>query len=104
MDIGLFRVCLCHRCRTLLCENDDISAGDDNRIDISEAHTDRLIAMWEKQSLRPSIQRELKGLIAQQVHEEILYREVLGKALDKGDTVIRRQLASDRSWPYSEAR
>ena len=59
--------------------------------------------MWEKQSQRPSIQRELKGLIAQQVHEEILYCEVLGKALGKGDTVIRRQLASDRLWPFREA-
>jgi parvulin-like peptidyl-prolyl isomerase len=68
---------------------------DDNsdRIVITEADIDRLIALWERRWQRPPTQLELEGLIEQQIREEVLYREALAMGLDQNDTIVRRRLA-----------
>lgn len=66
---------------------------ENNRIVISEAETDRLIALWEKKRLRLPTQDELQGLIEQQIREEVMYREALAMGLDQNDSIVRRRLA-----------
>lgn len=66
---------------------------ENNRIVISEAEIDRLIAVWEKKRQRLPTQDELQGMIEQQVREEVMYREALAMGLDKNDSIVRRRLA-----------
>ena len=66
---------------------------DNNRIVISEADIDRLISLWKKKRLRLPTQLELQGLIEQQVHQEVMYREALAMGLDKDDAIVRKRLA-----------
>lgn len=74
-------------------QNDDVVVDESNRIVITAAHTDRLVAIWQKRWHRPPTQEELEGLIEQQIHEEVLYREALSMGLDKHDSIVRRRLA-----------
>ena len=66
---------------------------ENNRIVISEAQIDRLITLWKKQRQRLPTQSELRGLIDQQIREEVMYREALAMGLDQNDSVVRRRLA-----------
>lgn len=67
--------------------------NDNNHIVITKGSIDRLISLWEKKRQRPPTQTELQGMIEQQVHEEIMYREALAMGLDKSDAIVRRRLA-----------
>lgn len=64
-----------------------------NRIVISKTDIDRLNILWKKKWQRSPTPSELKGLIEQQIREEVLYREALAMGLDKNDTIVRRRLA-----------
>lgn len=66
---------------------------ENNRIVISKAEIDRLIAVWEKKRQRLPTKNELQGMIEQQIREEVMYREALAMGLDKNDGVVRRRLA-----------
>jgi len=72
-------------------QNEDLV--ENNRIVISEAEIDRLIAVWEKKRQRLPTQDELQGMIEQQVREEVMYREAIAMGLDKNDSIVRRRLA-----------
>ncbi len=48
---------------------------------------------YERTMQRPPTDRELDGLIAQWVREEVLYREALRLGFDADDPVVRRRLA-----------
>lgn len=61
----------------------EITADDVRRIEIS------WLARWQ----RPPTAEEMRGLIEEQVNEEILYREALALGLEKDDTIIKRRLA-----------
>lgn len=61
----------------------EITADDLRRIEIS------WLARWQRQ---PTAE-EIRGLIEDQVREEILYREALALGLEKDDTIIKRRLA-----------
>ena len=67
--------------------------NDNNHIVITKGSIDRLISLWEKKRQRPPTQTELQGMIEQQIHEEIMYREALAMGLDKSDAIVRRRLA-----------
>lgn len=82
--------------------NDEDLAADNNRIVISEAHINRLVAMWEKQRQRPPTPSELEGLIEHRIHEEVLNREALSMGLDKDDSVIRRRLAQKMEFIFAD--
>lgn len=66
---------------------------DQKKIVISAAHIDRLVSIWQKRWSRVPTEAELEGLIAQQIREEVLYREALALGLDQHDPVVRRRLA-----------
>ena len=67
--------------------------NDNNQIVITKGSIDRLISLWEKKRQRPPTQTELKGMIEQQIHEEVMYREALTMGLDKNDAIVRKRLA-----------
>ena len=73
-------------------QNDGIS-DQSKRIVFTQADIDRLSLLWEKQRQRTPTQDELKGLIEQQIREQVLYREALAMGLDKNDSIVRRRLA-----------
>ena len=65
----------------------------DNRIEITEADINRLITVWEKKRQRLPTQVELRGMIEQQIREEVMYREALVMGLEHNDPIVRRRLA-----------
>ena len=67
--------------------------NDNNQIVITKGSIDRLISLWEKKRQRPPTQTELQGMIEQQIHEEVMYREALTMGLDKNDAIVRKRLA-----------
>jgi hypothetical protein len=72
-------------------------ADDDDlrpdQIVFSDAKIDQFINLWERKWQRLPTQRELQGLIEQQVREEVFYREALAMGLDKDDMMVRRRMA-----------
>lgn len=69
----------------------DISASD-YRIVINGGEVARLTNMWEKRWGHPPTAEEFERLIAEQIREEVLYRQALALGLDRDDMVIRRHL------------
>jgi len=72
-------------------QKDDTLRPD--QIVFTEARIDQLINLWERKWQRLPTQRELQGLIEQQIREEVLYREALAMGLDKNDMVVRRRMS-----------
>ncbi len=73
-------------------QNDGI-LDQSNRIIFTKADINRLILLWEKKRQRPPTRVELAGLIEQQIHEEVMYREALLMGLDQNDAVVKRRMA-----------
>ena len=73
-------------------QSDDDATRPDQII-FTEAKVDQLINLWERKWQRLPTQRELQGLIEQQIREEVLYREALAIGLDKNDQVVRRRMS-----------
>ncbi|MGH9693533.1 MAG: peptidyl-prolyl cis-trans isomerase, partial [Bryobacteraceae bacterium] len=66
---------------------------DPRRIEITADDVNRIESSWLAQWQRPPTADETRGLVNDQVKEEILYREALALGLDKNDTIIKRRLA-----------
>lgn len=66
--------------------------GADRRIVINDATVASIVHSYQGIWQRPPTPEELKGLIANRVREEILYREGVGMGLDRDDSVIRRRV------------
>jgi hypothetical protein len=69
-----------------------VSESKNDRIIVTTAKMAQLSARFSQAWQRPPTTRELKGLIDEQVREEIYVREATALGLDKDDTVIRRRL------------
>jgi parvulin-like peptidyl-prolyl isomerase len=69
------------------------SRAAEETVVVTEAQVARLAALWERQWRRPPTNAELEGLVADQVREEILYREAVRRGLDEDDPIVRRRLA-----------
>lgn len=67
--------------------------GDERRIFVSAAEQERLATIWAGEAGRAPDARDVNGLIAAHVEEEVLTREATRLGLDEGDTIIRRRLA-----------
>jgi hypothetical protein len=66
--------------------------GKADRIVITSGKIEQIAARFAQIWQRPPSLQELKGLIDDQVKEEIYVREALALGLDRDDTVIRRRL------------
>ena len=64
-----------------------------NRIEVSQADVDRLVATWQRRWNRPPTPSELNNLVESYIREEILYREAVAMGLEKDDSVVRRRMA-----------
>jgi peptidyl-prolyl cis-trans isomerase C len=71
----------------------DDDAVRPDQIVFTEARIDQLINLWERKWQRLPTQRELQGLIEQQIREEVFYREALAMGLDEDDMVVRRRMS-----------
>ena len=72
--------------------SDDPAGPESGRIVISSGQIEFLRANFTRTWKRPPSDKELKGLVDNYVHEEILYREALALGLDKNDRVVRQRL------------
>ena len=66
--------------------------GRTGRIVVTSGKIEQMAARFAQVWQRPPTTQELKGLIDEQVKEEIYVREALSLGLDKDDAVIRRRL------------
>ena len=66
--------------------------GKTGRIVVTSGKIEQIAARFAQVWQRPPTTQELKGLIDEQVKEEIYVREALSLGLDKDDAVIRRRL------------
>jgi len=69
------------------------TSNDARRIEITPDDVHRIEILWLARWQRPPTASELRGMIDDQLKEEILYREALALGLDKNDEIIRRRLA-----------
>jgi hypothetical protein len=60
---------------------------------ISQDALQRLSTIWAGEAGREPTPDDVRGLLAEYVREEVLYREALRLGLDDDDTIIRRRLA-----------
>ena len=67
-------------------------AGDERRVDVTQAEIGWLSERWSRQWQRPPTETELRGLVDGYVREEVLYREALAMGLDRDDAVVRRRM------------
>ena len=66
---------------------------DANRIVITEDDLKQMKVAWMAQGMSPPTPDQMRVLIEERVHEEVLYREALALGMDKNDAIVRRQLA-----------
>ncbi len=72
--------------------NRSSATEDDRRIEISTAQIEWLAKNWEARWRRPPTEAELRGLVAERVRQEALYRQALALGFDQDDEVIRRRM------------
>jgi hypothetical protein len=63
-----------------------------SRITLTQGQVRQLATAFTRTWQRPPTETELKGLVDEQVREEIAYREAVAMGLDRDDTIIRRRL------------
>src|SRR6478609_11930193 len=63
------------------------------RIELTNDDIRQLEISWTAQWQRPPTPEEMRNLVEDKVHQEILYREALALGLDRGDTIVKRRLA-----------
>jgi hypothetical protein len=62
------------------------------RIVISTAEVERLATVFSRVWMRPPTPEELRGLIENEIREEVYSREAVAMGLDRDDEIIRRRL------------
>jgi len=67
--------------------------GSLNRIELTEDDLRQMSITWVAQGRPSPTPEQMKSLVENKVHEEILYREALALGLDKEDTIVKRRLA-----------
>lgn len=53
----------------------------------------QMVLVFRSQWRRDPTSEELRSLVEEKVHEEVLYREALALGIDKGDTIVKRRMA-----------
>jgi hypothetical protein len=70
----------------------DRVAPPSNAIVISSSQMQRALDIFRETHLRPPTPDELSGLIEDQIHTEVYYREGVALGLDRDDEIIRRRV------------
>ena len=74
------------------------AGGAGRTVRITEREVTWLAETWTRQWQRAPSERELQGLVADYLREELLAREARELELDREDTVVRRRLAQKMSF------
>ncbi|NWG45745.1 MAG: peptidyl-prolyl cis-trans isomerase [Alphaproteobacteria bacterium] len=74
------------------------AAPEDRVIRITASDLARMDAAWSSQYARAPTQDEHEMMVADQIREEVLYREALRLGLQENDAIIRRRLAQKLSF------
>ncbi|MEZ5710367.1 MAG: peptidylprolyl isomerase [Blastomonas sp.] len=71
----------------------DALDGDERRIVVTSDQVERLKKIWAAEALHLPGEEDVKGIIADHVREEALFREAERLGLGDDDTIIKRRLA-----------
>jgi peptidyl-prolyl cis-trans isomerase C len=69
------------------------SAEQSRQIRLTVADLSQMVLVFRSQWRRDPTAEELRALVEDRVHEEVLYREAIGLGIDKDDTIVRRRMA-----------
>jgi len=72
---------------------DEVAGGADRTVRITEREVSWIVETSTRQWQRAPTRRELQGLVAEYLREELLAREARELELDRDDVVVRRRLA-----------
>ncbi|MEZ5278801.1 MAG: peptidylprolyl isomerase [Opitutaceae bacterium] len=67
-------------------------ASGPERIEISQGLVDHLSTTFVRTWQRPPTDEEMRGLIREQIRDEVAYREALKLGLDRDDSIVRRRM------------
>jgi peptidyl-prolyl cis-trans isomerase C len=62
------------------------------RIEVGPDELAWITTTWSQQYRRPPSDAELRSLVDEYVHDEVLYREALAMGLDRDDIIVKRRL------------
>ncbi len=68
------------------------AAADSNRIVVTAGDVERLASFFQTRRMRAPTPEEMNGLVADFVHEDVIYREAMALGLDRDDAAVRRLL------------
>ncbi len=78
------------------------SRGDPLLVAITSADIEWLRSTWNRKMGREPTPRELDGLVASFIREEVLYREAVSMGLDQHDSVVRRRMAQKMDFLFKD--
>lgn len=81
--------------------NNEVSVAT-NTIVVSQGDLDLLVAQARKRLGRPPATEEKQQLLDAFIREQILYREALSLGLDQNDQIVRRRLAQELEFLFSD--
>lgn len=64
-----------------------------SRIELTDDDLKQLATTWMLAGRAPPTPEQMQRLVEDRIRQEVLYREALALGLDKGDTIVQRQLA-----------
>ena len=68
-------------------------AGQSKQIQLTVDELSQMVLVFRSQWRRDPTPQELRQLVEEKVHEEVLYREALALGIDKDDTIVKRRMA-----------
>jgi len=77
---------------TLFSLMDSRSEPQREEVVVTSGKIDQLITIFSRTWQRPPTAEELRGLVEDEIREQVLYREAMAMGLDKDDTIVRRRL------------
>jgi peptidyl-prolyl cis-trans isomerase C len=67
--------------------------GQPKQIQLTIDDLSQMVLLFRSQWRRDPTPEELRSLVEDKVHEEVLYREALALGIDKDDTIVKRRMA-----------
>jgi hypothetical protein len=70
----------------------EAAPGSSGKIVVSAGQVESLVVGFTRTWQRPPTQKELQGLVADYIREEVFYREAKAMGLDQDDVIVRRRM------------
>lgn len=82
--------------------NSDEETGSTQSIIINKSKIEALSSTFLESNGRESTPKEMRGLVEEDIREEVLYREAISIGLDKDDMIIRRRLIEKMKYLFED--